>query len=202
MKSRFPPSPGAATDQFLRLCVSLTGCAIFYCSGPQPFWHQEPISWKTIFPWTSRGMVSGWFKRFMFIVSCISEGFPWWLRWWRICLECRRPGFDPWVRKIPWRRKWLPTLVFLPGEFHGQRSQAPMVPMGQQSQTRPSDYHFQFTHLQPNAATDRTGDTSPWPRGWGPLLYWANSMLLELTLFLNLPLQAMLLWTSLCICLC
>ena len=33
-------------------------------------------------------------------------------------------GFDAWVRKIPWRRKWKPTLVFLPGEFHGQRSLA------------------------------------------------------------------------------
>ena len=31
-------------------------------------------------------------------------------------------GFDPWVRKIPWKREWLPTPVFLPGEFHGQRS--------------------------------------------------------------------------------
>ena len=30
--------------------------------------------------------------------------------------------FNPWVRKIPWIREWLPTLVFLPGEFHGQRS--------------------------------------------------------------------------------
>ena len=33
-----------------------------------------------------------------------------------------RPGFDPWVRKIPWRKEWQPTPVFLPGEFHGQRS--------------------------------------------------------------------------------
>ena len=32
------------------------------------------------------------------------------------------PGFDSWVGKTPWRRKWQPTLVFLPGEFHGQRS--------------------------------------------------------------------------------
>ena len=31
-------------------------------------------------------------------------------------------GFDPWVRKIPWRRAWQPTLVFLPAESHGQRS--------------------------------------------------------------------------------
>ena len=29
---------------------------------------------------------------------------------------------DPWVGKIPWRKKWQPTLVFLPGEFRGQRS--------------------------------------------------------------------------------
>ena len=40
----------------------------------------------------------------------------------RICLQCGRPRFCPWVRKIPWRREWLPTPVFLPGEFHGQRS--------------------------------------------------------------------------------
>ena len=32
------------------------------------------------------------------------------------------PGSDPWVRKIPWRRKWQPTPVFLPGEFHAQRN--------------------------------------------------------------------------------
>ena len=31
-------------------------------------------------------------------------------------------GSNPWVRKIPWGRKWQSTPVFLPGEFHGQRS--------------------------------------------------------------------------------
>ena len=36
--------------------------------------------------------------------------------------QCRRYRFDPWVRKIPWRRAWQPTQVFLPGESHGQRS--------------------------------------------------------------------------------
>ena len=40
------------------------------------------------------------------------------------CSRCKRCEFDPWVGKIPWRRKWLPTPVFLPGEFHGQRSLA------------------------------------------------------------------------------
>ena len=38
--------------------------------------------------------------------------------------QCRRPRFDPWVSKIPWRREWQPTAVFLPGEFQGQRSLA------------------------------------------------------------------------------
>ena len=46
-------------------------------------------------------------------------GFPWWLSWYRIGLQCERAGFDPWVGKIPWRRKRLPTPVFWPREFHG-----------------------------------------------------------------------------------
>ena len=52
----------------------------------------------------------------------IPGGLPWWLRQSRICRQCRRPRFDPWVRKIPWRGEWLPTPVLLPGEFHEQRS--------------------------------------------------------------------------------
>ena len=42
----------------------------------------------------------------------------------------RRGRFDPWVRKIPWRRKGLPTPVFLPGESHGQRSMTGYNPWG------------------------------------------------------------------------
>ena len=48
-----------------------------------------------------------------------------------IC-QGRRPkirGFNPWVGKIPWRRKWQPTPVFLPGESHGQRSLAGYAPL-------------------------------------------------------------------------
>ena len=41
----------------------------------------------------------------------------------RICLQCGRPGFDPWVGKIPWRRERLPTPIFWPREFHGLGSQ-------------------------------------------------------------------------------
>ena len=39
-------------------------------------------------------------------------------------------GFDPWVRKIPWRREWLPIPVFLPREFHGQKSLVGYRPWG------------------------------------------------------------------------
>ena len=45
------------------------------------------------------------------------KGLPGWLSGKRICLQCRRCGFDPWVRKLPWRRKWQPTPVFLPWEI-------------------------------------------------------------------------------------
>ena len=40
----------------------------------------------------------------------------------RICLQCRRPEFDPWVRTIPQRREWQPTPVFLARESHRQSS--------------------------------------------------------------------------------
>ena len=42
----------------------------------------------------------------------------------------KRCGFDPWVKKNPWRRKRQPSLVFLPGESHGQRSLAYYSPWG------------------------------------------------------------------------
>ena len=40
----------------------------------------------------------------------------------KYCPLCGRPTIIPWVRKIPWRREWQSNPVFLPGEFHGQRS--------------------------------------------------------------------------------
>ena len=46
------------------------------------------------------------------------------------CRKHKRFGFDPWVRKIPSRRKWQPTSVFLPGESHRQRSLARYSPWG------------------------------------------------------------------------
>ena len=46
------------------------------------------------------------------------------------CRRHRRCGFDPWVRKVLWRRKWQPTPVFLPGKFHGQKNLVVYSPRG------------------------------------------------------------------------
>ena len=68
-------------------------------------------------------------KHFVLLITSIAENYSGWLAqvyyrlplcfsWYRICLQCGRPGFEPWVGKIPWRREWQPTPVFWPGEFH------------------------------------------------------------------------------------
>ena len=44
--------------------------------------------------------------------------------------QCRRLAFDPWIGKIPWRKKWQPTPPFLPGNFHGQKNLAGYSPQG------------------------------------------------------------------------
>ena len=46
------------------------------------------------------------------------------------CRRCKKCGFNPWVRKIPWRRAWQPSLVFLPGESHERRSLMGYSPWG------------------------------------------------------------------------
>ena len=45
---------------------------------------------------------------------------PWWLSGKESTCQCRRCGFDPWIRNISWRRKWQPTEVVLLGKSHGQ----------------------------------------------------------------------------------
>ena len=59
------------------------------------------------------------------------------------CKRCTRCGFSPWVVKIPWRRKWQPTPVFLPGKSHGQRNLAGYSPWGRKE----LDTTYQLTIL-------------------------------------------------------
>ena len=69
------------------------------------------------------------------------------LRAQRICLQCRRPRFNSWVGKIPWRREWQPTPVFLPGESHGQRSLAGYSPQGRKESDTTEWLHFTSLHF-------------------------------------------------------
>ena len=56
---------------------------------------------------------------------------------WLSSLQCRGPGFDPWVRKILWRREWQPTPIFLPGGSHGQRILVVYSPWGHKRSDTP-----------------------------------------------------------------
>ena len=51
-------------------------------------------------------------------------------------------SFHPWVGKIPWRRKWQPTPVFLPGESHGRRSLVGYSPRGRKELDMTERLHF------------------------------------------------------------
>ena len=62
----------------------------------------------------------------------------------RICLQCRRYrcGFSAWVGKIPWRRAWQPTPVFLPGESHDRGAWRAIVHRVAKSRTGLSESSF------------------------------------------------------------
>ena len=70
------------------------------------------------------------FSHWMILWVLILYLLPWWLVRLSVSLQCGRPGFDPWVGKIPWRRKWQPTPVLLPGESHGGRRLVDYSPWG------------------------------------------------------------------------
>ena len=77
-------------------------------------------------------------------------GLPWWFRWKRVHLQCRRPGFTPWVGKIPWMRKWQPAPVFFLRESHRQRSLGvAIVYKVLKSRTRLNTYIHVHTHVEP-----------------------------------------------------
>ena len=67
--------------------------------------------------------------------ASVARGLPWWLSGEESACQCRRSKrrrFNPWVGKIPWRTKWQPTPVFLPGESRGRRSLAGYSSLGRQ----------------------------------------------------------------------
>ena len=64
------------------------------------------------------------------VCVCMHIGLPWWFSGKESTCKCRRCGFNPWVGKISWRKKWQPTPIFLLGKSHGQRSLACYTPWG------------------------------------------------------------------------
>ena len=106
--------------------------------------HSSIIAWEI--PWTeepgrlqSMGLKKSWTQ-----LSDWHLGLPRWLSGkdsachWR---RFRRCGFNPWVRKIPWRRKWHPLPVLLPGKFYGQRSLVGYSPCGCKESDRTEPEH-------------------------------------------------------------
>jgi len=59
-----------------------------------------------------------------------TDRLPWWLSGKESAYRHRRHRFNPWVRKIPWRRNWQSTPVFLPGKCYGQKEPGGLPSMG------------------------------------------------------------------------
>ena len=85
----------------------------------------------------------------LLLIALGLSGLPWSLRGWSICLQCGRPGFDSWLGKILWGRKWQPTPILLPGKSCGWRSLAGYSPRGhkESDMTERLNFHFHFESL-------------------------------------------------------
>ena len=71
---------------------------------------------RTCWHWPSLVIIPCKCGRFFDVLKFVNtlSGLPWWHKQQRVHLHCGKPGFHPWVGKIPWRRVWQPTPVFLP----------------------------------------------------------------------------------------
>ena len=73
--------------------------------------------------------------------------------------SCRRRRLHPWVRRIPWRKEWLSTPVFLPGKFHGLRSLAGDSPWGRRAGHDWSDLAHANKNLLKNVPNSNTDNS-------------------------------------------
>ena len=90
----------------------------------------------------------------------IYQGLPWWSNGKESALQYRGCRFNPWVGKVPWRRKWQPTPVFLPGESHGLRSLVGYSPQGRRvghTHTRTHTLFESIYKTRPLALTNHGG---------------------------------------------
>ena len=106
--------------------------------------HSSTLAWRNTWMEKPGGLQSMGSRRVRhnWATSLLLFIFMHWLRWLSVCLQCGRPGFNPSVGKIPWRRKWQSTLVLLPGKSHGQRSLVGYSPWGRKESDMTERLHF------------------------------------------------------------
>ena len=133
-KPVIPVLPFQAKGKYLDFSHGIKGLTEFWFLATNAGWQQDlpksqarNLAFIMYFLGKMMSLISAqgswrWFAILSY--SRISVGLPWWLTGKEFTCQCRRCRFKPWVRKTPWRRKWQPTPVFLPGESHGQRSLA------------------------------------------------------------------------------
>ena len=100
--------------------------------------HCSTLAWKI--PWTeesgrlqsmgSQRIRHDWVTSLLMVNERVFQVAQWVKNLPTNAGHVRDNGFNPWVTKIPWRRKWQLTPVFLPGEFHGERSLVGCSPWG------------------------------------------------------------------------
>ena len=123
------PTPGVHSDSrpSSQWCHSaISSWVVPFSSCPQSLPASESFPVSQLFAWggqsTGVSALASWILTVLYFFFTILPG---WLSGKESACQCRRHRrleFSPWVGKTPWRRKWQPTPVFLPGEFHGQRS--------------------------------------------------------------------------------
>ena len=131
-------SPGSSVHGILQ-ARKLERVAIPSFRGSSQPRDRHQVSWTAggFFPIWATSEACCWLYKPGILINCALEwdlpSFPGGARGKKPACQCRickRREFDPWVGKIPWRRAWQPTLVFLPEESHGQRSLDGYSPWG------------------------------------------------------------------------
>ena len=111
-------------------------------------WNCHKVSWKSYRKRSSGQGVGKFSLTKLYLERPIRYlGLPRWLSGKEYTCQCQRREFDPWIRKIPWRRKWQPTLVLLPGKSHGLRSLVGYNPWGCKESDTIEQLHS-LTHLE------------------------------------------------------
>ena len=107
-------------------------CTLRWCHLPiWGCWYFSQQSWLQLVVHSAQHLT-------LLYILISKMGLPSWLNGKEPPCQCRRHGFDPWVGKIPWRRKWHPSSVSSPGKFHGQRSLVGYSPWGHMTKWLPT----------------------------------------------------------------